>query len=86
MSRQWMVVYPRGDYGLLAISHVLDYEQEEYTLASLKRFEEEAEAAIYAQKLSKKSGIALQYQNPTSRLLHILDLEEEDEQPIYSNG
>lgn len=79
MSRQWMVIYPGGNYNLLEIAHVIDYQQSEWALASLKRFDEESDAAIYAQKLSQKSGIPLQSQRPVSDLLHILDLEEEDE-------
>lgn len=77
MSRKWMVVYPAGNYNFLTISHVLDYEKNQYCLASLKEFEEEVDAAIYAQKLSKANNIPLE-DDPYSRILRILDLEEDE--------
>lgn len=82
MSRKWMVVYPAGNYNLLSISHVLDYEKHQYRLASMKEFEEEADAAIYAQKLSKANDIPLS-DDPYSSLLRILDLEEDENEQSF---
>lgn len=79
MSRRWMVIYPRGEHDKLSIASVLDYEQDEWALASLKRFDEEKEAAIYAQKLSAKSGIPLETDRHVNKFLHILDLEDSNE-------
>lgn len=74
-NRKWMVIYPQGRRSWLDIAHVLDYEKEQYALASLKEFDEEKEAASYARKLSQENSIALE-PHPTSRFLHILDLDE----------
>lgn len=82
MSYAWMVIYPRGNYEILDVAQVMDYEQGEYRLASKKRFDREEEAVFYARKLSKEHNISLS-ENPTSDLLRILDLEENDEQSIY---
>lgn len=82
MSLSWMVIYPRGNKELLDIVEVVDYEKEEWSLASYNEFSKEEDAALYAQKLSKKHSIKLN-EKSDSRLLHILDLEEEDEQSIY---
>jgi hypothetical protein len=78
MSYKWMIIYPMGNKNLLDIAHVLDYEIDEWSLASFKEFKEEKDAAAYAQKLSKQHGIPMEAR-PNSKLLHILDLEEPNE-------
>lgn len=78
MTTKWIVIYPRGDKNFLDVAEAEVYEFEEYALASFKQFNTEKEAAIYAQYLSKKFGIPL-IARPTSSLLHILDLEDNDE-------
>lgn len=74
----WMVIYPRGDRNFLDVAQVMDYEKNEWSLASFKEFREEKEAVSYARKLSEEHGIPLS-NDPTSDLLHILDLEDDDE-------
>lgn len=82
MSYAWMVIYPRGNYERLDIAQVMDYEQSEWRLASKKRFDREEDAVFYARKLSKEHNIPLT-NDPTSDLLRLLDLEENDEQSFY---
>jgi len=69
-----MVIYPKGNKELLDIAEVVDYEKDEWSLASYNEFVMEKDAALYAQKLSKKYDIPLN-DKPVSPLLHILDLE-----------
>lgn len=71
---KWMVVYPNHNYNVLTITQVLDYEQSDYLLASLKRFDEEKEAAIYARQLASENNLILSDKS-ISKLLHVLDLE-----------
>lgn len=77
MSYSWMVIYPRGNKNVLDIAEVVDYEKNEWPLASFKEFSTEEEAALYARKLSNKHGIPLT-EKPDSRFLYILDLEENE--------
>lgn len=75
MSKAWMVIYPKGDKNYLDIAEVIDYQKNDWCLASYAEFEHEHNAALYAQKLSKKCDIPL-VENSFSPFLHILDLED----------
>lgn len=79
MSLKWMVIYPYGNLRILSVAQVFDYEQDEWSLASLKRFDEEKDAVIHAQKLSREHAITLEQGSTVTRLLHVLDLEEDNE-------
>lgn len=72
---KWMVIYPMGNKSTLDIAQVLDYEQDDWGLASFKRFDNEEEACSYAWELSKKSGIPIR-KNSDSKYMWILDSEE----------
>jgi len=53
-------VYPRGDQTKLLLTTVWDYEEDEYALASQRRFDvdtEQDEADAYAQELADKHGL-----------------------------
>lgn len=75
----WMVIYPQGNRNLISVAQVIDYQKDDWALASLKEFSDEKEVVIYARKLSKESGIALDPSPLSTHLLHILDLEPTDE-------
>lgn len=79
MTTKWMVIYPNGNKNVLSIAEVKDYERDEWSLASLKEYDEEKDAAIHARKLSDKHSIPLSRSPNNSRLLHVLDLDETEE-------
>jgi hypothetical protein len=72
--RWWMIVYPRRDRTRLTTAHVIDYEQDQYDLASRKTFEREVDANRYARELAKKHGLALD-----DSMSGILDEDDDDE-------
>lgn len=75
----WMVVYTNRSRNYLDVARVWEHEKDQYCLASVRNFESEIQAAIYARKLSLENGIPLSTEPYASEYLHILDLEEEYE-------
>lgn len=74
MTMKWIVVYsPFGKRESIDISHAMDYELNDYDLASRREFDDEEEAALYAEKLSKNSGIPLLINGNHKRYTGILD-------------
>jgi hypothetical protein len=66
MNSQWIIVYSRGNSKKLAvveISHGLEYEINDYSLASRERFHDtdevsgEHEAVKYARDLANRHGL-----------------------------
>lgn len=53
----YMIVYPRGDRSRLCVAHVYWWEESEYDIASLKRFDDYHEAHVYMGCLVKKHGL-----------------------------
>lgn len=60
----YMVVYPKGNRELLDTAYVIDYREDEFDLASRKRFETDEEAQAYARELSGKHGLELSFNVP----------------------
>lgn len=54
MAMFYMVIYPRGDRTKLDVGHVVDYERDDWSLASRIEFDSEAEAAVHALTLARK--------------------------------
>jgi hypothetical protein len=57
----YMIVYPRGDRGRLALGSMRDYEKSHWALASQREFdytpEGEAEARDYMKELGERHGL-----------------------------
>lgn len=64
MRNNYMVVYPKGNRELLDTAYVIDYREDEYDLASRRRFETDEAAQSYARELSDKHGIKLNFTVP----------------------
>lgn len=62
----YMVIYPRGDRSRLDVALVYDYEQDEWDLASLARFDEQVTAEAYMEKLARQHNL---HTRPTQKLL-----------------
>lgn len=58
--RPYMVVFPCGNRNKLEVCYVRDYQEDEWALASRRRFDTEAEAMEYAEELSESHGIPIE--------------------------
>lgn len=64
MSSKYYIVYPRGDRSKLTVIELvdaLDYEINDYAVASRNSFFEEKEAVEYAEQLALKNNKIMQY-------------------------
>ena len=55
----YMVIFPRGNRRYLDVAYVRWYQEDEWALASRRRFETEEEALEYAHELSDEHGIPM---------------------------
>lgn len=56
----WIIVYPGGDLTRLAVAEMcdaLDYEENDYRIASRKRFRVESDAVTYCKQLAKDNDL-----------------------------
>lgn len=64
MSSKYYIVYPCGDRSQLSVVEIvdaLDYELDDYAVASQKNFDDENEAVKYAEELALKHGKKMKY-------------------------
>ena len=62
MSQYIRIVYPKGDRTKLALAIAWDYEEDDYSLASRRRFDVDTEQDVaweYAQELADKHGLEI---------------------------
>ena len=58
---KWIIIYPRGDRTRISTAEIcegLEYEINDYALASRQEFYEASDAYAYARKLAKDNGKA----------------------------
>jgi hypothetical protein len=58
--QDYRVIYPGGDRTKLKVALVFDYEEDEYALASRRKFDQETEedaAHDYAKDLARENGL-----------------------------
>jgi hypothetical protein len=53
----YRIVYPRGDRTELAVAQVYDWEEDEWDIASAKKFEHREAAADHMVYLAEKHGL-----------------------------
>lgn len=54
----WRIIYPRGDRSRLSIAMVMDYEEDEWDIASHEHFVYEFDARDYARELAAENNLA----------------------------
>lgn len=57
----YMVIYPCGDRTKLDVGYVRDYQEDQWDLASRRRFETEELAQEYALELSARHGVPVAF-------------------------
>lgn len=58
---QWIIIYPCGNRSKIGIAEIcegMEYEIEDYALASRRRFYDEREAKEYAVQLARENGLS----------------------------
>lgn len=71
-SSFWIVIYPGGDRTQLSIAEIvkaLDYEKNDYDLASQRDFASEIEASAYARGLANIHGLTIKSSSNTDGIL-----------------
>ena len=58
----YMIVYPRGNKTSLSVATVQWFDENDYALASHKKFIDEKEAIHYCSYLAAKNGLAFECQ------------------------
>ena len=64
----YRIVYPRGDRSALSVAHAYDYEEDEYDIASSKKFDDRAEAEQHMHGLATTHNLSC-----TPRKTQLLD-------------
>lgn len=71
----WIIVYPNGDPGALAVAELCDgtsYEESDYVIASRKRFRNEQMANTYCWELANKHRLVCRFKT-SSAMAGVLD-------------